>query len=42
MAPFDFKKINGLYYGVIKTPFESYIDAKDIINKQDKSSTITS
>ena len=39
---FDFKKIDGLYYGVIKTPLESYVDAKDIINKQDKSSTITS
>jgi len=39
---FDFKKIDGLYYGVIKTPLESYIDAKDIINQQDKSSTITS
>ena len=39
---FDFKKIDGLYYGVIKTPLESYIDAKEIINQQDKSSTITS
>ena len=39
---FDFKNIDGVYNGILKVPLRSYIDAKDIINKQDDTSTITS
>ena len=39
---FDFKNIDGVYNGILKVPLRSYIDAKDIINQQDDTSTITS
>jgi len=39
---FDFKIIDGACNGIIKIPLESYTDAKNIINEQDKSETITS
>ncbi len=39
---FDFKKIDSVYKGILKIPLESYIDAKEIINNQDETTTITS
>ena len=39
---FDFKNIGEVYLGIVKVPLESYIDAKEIINQQDKSLSITS
>ena len=39
---FDFKNIDGVYNGILKVPLRSYIDAKEIINQQDDTSTITS
>ena len=31
-----------MYNGILKIPLESYVDAKDIINHQDETTTITS
>ena len=39
---FDFKNIGEVYLGIVKVPLESYVDAKEIINQQDKSLSITS
>ena len=39
---FDFKNIDGVYNGILKIPLKSYVDAKDIINQQDETITITS
>ena len=39
---FDFKNIDGVYNGILKIPMKSYVDAKDIINQQDDTITITS
>ncbi len=39
---FDFKNIDSVYNGILKVPLESYIDAKEIINNQDETTTITS
>tara|TARA_Y100000748_G_scaffold294761_1_gene285783 strand:+ start:15569 stop:15862 length:294 start_codon:yes stop_codon:yes gene_type:complete len=39
---FDFKNINGAYYGILKVPLEYYLNAKDLVNQQEFSSTITS
>jgi hypothetical protein len=39
---FDFKIINGTQYGILKVPLEHYLNAKDLVNQQEFSSTITS
>jgi len=39
---FDFKIIGDVSNGILKIPLESYMDAKNIINQQNKSKTITS
>ncbi len=39
---FDFKVVDGVPNGILKISLESYMDAKNIINQQNESNTITS